>query len=396
MAVLSLGALFLVPLVALPHSVWWGLALAPVALLTNSFWALHHEAIHGGFNDNRRVNVLAGRIMAILLGSSFHVLRFGHLTHHRYNRNPVDRPDVYDSARTTKAKARPQFLANLLFGLYLAEVLAPLVTWLPRPLIKRILDWVYAGEDVSLQAIRATSYRLFLEPRHLRVIRTDALLAAMLMGLSAIAFGRYWLILAAFLAARAMLISVLDNVYHYGTPIDRPDFARNLSLPVPLQLLLLNMNLHRVHHRRPAMPWWALPAELRASKDSVDAPLFRRAIAQFAGPIAASELASRPAPAPVRIAPRTQLHGVIVPSRSDEARIRGSAVAKAWRLISPHCSGRDFTHARHTRSAQRGFHRASRRPDMALSQSTPSQHGSRGAAKDAGRLLHGMHDSGPA
>jgi fatty acid desaturase len=323
MAILSLGALFLVPLAAIPHSVWWGLALAPAALLTNSFWALHHEAIHGGFSDDRRVNVLAGRIMAILLGSSFHVLRFGHLMHHRYNRNPVDRPDVYDPARTTKAKAHPAFLANLLFGLYLAELLAPPLTWLPRPLIKRILDRIYAGEDRSLRAIHAASYRLFLEPRHLRVIRTDALLAATLIGLSAIAFGRYWPMLAAFLAARAMLISVLDNVYHYGTPIDRPDYGRNLSLPAPLQLLFLNMNLHRVHHRRPAVPWWALPAELRAANDSCDAPLLGRTIAQFAGPIAMTELVPVPRPPAgrIQIARHEWPHDVLPPSAVDSPAV---------------------------------------------------------------------------
>lgn len=291
-AALTLAALFVIPMALLPRSAQWGWLLVPVALLTNSLWALHHEAIHGGFFDERRRNMIAGRIMAILLGSSFHVLRFGHLMHHRYNRNPIDRPDVYDPAHVSKAKARISFLANLLFGLYLAELAAPLACWLPRPVIRRILDRIYAGEHASLRAIHAAAYRLFLEPRHLNVIRTDAALAALLIAASALAFGSYWPMLLAFLAARALLISTLDNVYHYGTPIDRPDHARNLSLPGPLQLLILNMNLHRVHHQRPALPWWTLPAELRASGDGYDAPLLSTAIAQFAGPIAVTQLSA--------------------------------------------------------------------------------------------------------
>lgn len=293
MASLTLGALLAVPFWLLPLDPRWGWLLAPVALLTNFFWALHHEAIHGGFHHDRRRNLLAGRFMAILLGSSFHVLRFGHLMHHRYNRNPTDRPDAYDPAATPKAKARLAFLANLVFGLYLAELAVPIACWLPRPLIRRIVGRVYRGEDPALQAIRLAAHRLFLEPRRLAIIRTDALFAAALIGLSALAFGPYWPMLAAFLIARAVLISVLDNVYHFGTPIDRPDFARNLALPRPLQLLILNMNLHRVHHVRPALPWWALPAQLRASNDRFDAPLLHTALAQFAGPVPISQFESR-------------------------------------------------------------------------------------------------------
>ena len=56
--------------------------------------------------EDRQRNLRAGRLMAVLLGSSFHVLRFGHLTHHQYNRNPIDRPDIYDPAVTPRLKAR--------------------------------------------------------------------------------------------------------------------------------------------------------------------------------------------------------------------------------------------------------------------------------------------------
>ncbi|HET6618598.1 MAG TPA: fatty acid desaturase [Dongiaceae bacterium] len=290
MAGLTAGALFAVPLWLLPRDLRWGWLLVPVALLTNLFWALHHEAIHGGFHGDRRGNLLAGRIMAILLGSSFHVLRFGHLMHHRYNRNPVDRPDAYDPAAVPRARARLGFLANLVIGLYLAELVAPAASWLPRSMIWRLLDRIYRGSDPALAAIRLAAHRAFLDPRRLGIIRADAFLAVALVAASAAAFGRHWPMLLGFLGARGALISVLDNVYHFGTPIDRPDYARNLWLPAPLRLLILNMNLHRVHHLRPALPWWALPAQLRASGDGYDAPLLRTAAAQFGGPIPVAEL----------------------------------------------------------------------------------------------------------
>jgi fatty acid desaturase len=290
MAGLTCGALFVLPLWLLPRDPRWGWALAPVALMTNLFWALHHEAIHGGFHPDRRRNALAGRIMAVLLGSSFHVLRFAHLMHHRYNRNPIDRPDVYDPGVASRMRARLGFLGTLVFGLYLAELLAPVGCWLPRPLLRRAVDRIYRGDDAALAAIRQAAHRLIGDARTLGMIRADAVLAVSVMAASAVAFGRHWRMLLAFLATRGVLISVFDNVYHYGTPVDRPDYARNLWLPGPLRILVLNMNLHRVHHSRPALPWWALPAEFRVSADRYDASLLRTAAAQFAGPLPVTQL----------------------------------------------------------------------------------------------------------
>lgn len=290
MTALTVGAMLVLPVWLLPLGPSWGWALVPVALLTNFFWALHHEAIHGGFHEDRQRNLRAGRIMAVLLGSSFHLLRFGHLMHHQYNRNPLDRPDTYDPSVTPRLKARIELLATLVCGLYLAELAAPLTCCLPRAAIPRVIDRIYRGDHPALAAIRAAAHRQFLDPRRLRLIRTDTALAWTLIACSAVAFGAHWPMLAAFLFARGAMISAFDNVYHFGTPIDRPDFARNLSLPAPLRLLILNMNMHRVHHERPALPWWALPAQFRASGERYDAPLLRTALAQFAGPVPVGQL----------------------------------------------------------------------------------------------------------
>jgi fatty acid desaturase len=290
MVSLTIGGMIILPLWLLPLDARWGWLLLPIALLTNFFWALHHEAIHGGFQEARQSNLRAGRIMAVLLGSSFHVLRFGHLMHHQYNRNPVDRPDTYDPALTPRLKARIEFLGTLMGGLYLAELLAPLACCLPRPTIRRVIDRVYRGDDPALSAIRSAAHRQFLDPKRLRLIRIDVFLAWALIACSAIAFGEQWPMLVAFLFARGAMISVFDNVYHFATPVDRPEYARNLWLPAPLRLLVLNMNMHRVHHARPALPWWALPAQFRAKGDRYDAPLLRTALSQFAGPVEIAQL----------------------------------------------------------------------------------------------------------
>ena len=291
MGVATIGALLGVPF--LVHGdTRFGWLLLPVALLTNFFWSLHHEAIHGSLHPDRRINLLAGRFMAILLGSSFHVLRFAHLMHHRFNRNPRDRPDVYDPAVTSKAAARLGFIGTLVIGTHLSELAAPLLCLMPKPLIRRILAGIYRGDDTAMTEIHRAAHRLFLDPAQLRSIRIDALVSMTLLAAAVIAFGSHWPMLVGFLLGRGALISIFDNVYHFATPIDRPEYARNLALPRPLQLLFLNMNLHRVHHGRPSIPWWALPAQLRADGDTCDASMLRAALAQFRGPVALQQIAS--------------------------------------------------------------------------------------------------------
>jgi fatty acid desaturase len=296
MGLATIGALLGVP-VLLQVDTRFGWVLLPAALLTNFFWSLHHEAIHGNLHPDRRVNLRAGRFMAILLGSSFHVLRFAHLMHHRFNRSPRDRPDVYDPSVTSKATARLGFLGNLVIGVHLSELGAPLLCLLPRPLIRRVLAVIYRGDDAAMIEIRRAAHRLFLDPAQLRSIRTDALLSAALLTAAAIAFGSHWPMLLAFLTGRGALISIFDNVYHFGTPIDRPHYAHNLALPLPLQWLFLNMNLHRVHHGRPSIPWWAIPKQFQADGDACDAPMLRATLAQFAGPVALADLQNLDQPA---------------------------------------------------------------------------------------------------
>jgi fatty acid desaturase len=149
---------------------------------------------------------------------------------------------------------------------------------------------LFRGDDPATTEMRRVAHRLFLDPASLRNIRADALVSAALLTAAATAFGSHWPMLVAFLIGRGALISIFDNVYHFATPIDRPDYARNLALPRPLQLLFLNMNLHRVHHGRPSIPWWGLPAQLRADGDSCDASMLRAALAQFSGPVALPDL----------------------------------------------------------------------------------------------------------
>lgn len=288
-SVLALFILPLGPMTADPRFAW---LLLPAVALTSTQWALLHEAIHGLFHPHPMVNRLAGRVLALAGGSSFRVLRFGHLMHHRFNRYRMDRPDCFDPAEISPLVARTRYFFELFGGFYLIEVAVPLLFLLPQRLCIEILDRVYAHPDDTVQTVGGVARQSFIGDRQLRELRQDALFSIALFALAIAAWGSHWPLLVAYLVGRGFIISFLDNVYHYQTPLDMISFAYNLRLPAPLRLLILNMNLHRVHHQEPHLPWWRLPARFRERADRYDASYGSMALEQLRGPAAVETLAS--------------------------------------------------------------------------------------------------------
>ncbi|MBI2256573.1 MAG: fatty acid desaturase [Proteobacteria bacterium] len=287
----SLAAFFILPFAVRLGGPIWLWALLPLTLIANGYWATLHEAIHGQLVLGAEANRRAGRILAILWGSSFRLLRFGHLMHHRFNRHKLDRPDSYDPATTGAGIAHLRFFAEALGGLYIIEVLTPLVYLLPKALVRRIVRDLYSGDETPMPRLRALAEQALAGPKGIGEIRQDALLAALLVAVALIAWGAYWPTFVAFLLGRGLLVSFLDNVYHFRTPLDQVDYAYNLSLPRPIQLLFLNMNMHRVHHRRMHLPWWQLPRQFTSEREYFDGSLLRGALRQLKGP---ASVAARP------------------------------------------------------------------------------------------------------
>lgn len=83
---LNATILFIAPWL-IHHNTWWALLPVLLVLLTSTNWAIIHEAIHGIFSPNRKINEIFGRILCISVGNTFHLVRFGHLMHHQYNRS---------------------------------------------------------------------------------------------------------------------------------------------------------------------------------------------------------------------------------------------------------------------------------------------------------------------
>src|SRR5690242_11739620 len=126
-----------VPAVLLPLNSHWGWTLLPLIALNNSYWSLIHESIHDLFNSNRAVNRFFGRAMSIMFGSPFQIVRLSHLLHHKRNRTPKEATEVYDPARASIGAVAFAYYFQILGGLYLGELLSPVLFFLPRRVIEK-------------------------------------------------------------------------------------------------------------------------------------------------------------------------------------------------------------------------------------------------------------------
>ena len=281
--------LFLVlPLWLLPHDVRWGWTVLPLALLHNPFWSLIHEAIHDLFHPRRRINLFFGRALSVLFGSPFRILRLSHLLHHKLNRTPLEGTEFYDRGRKSFASSAFGYYFQIFGGLYLVELLSPLLFFLPRRLVKKFNDRFVKPESVSGILMQS-----WTRDEAMREIRIDGALVLSAFGAVVYFYGGHWPLFAAALLARAVLISFLDNVYHYRTPVNDVLYARNLWLPNGLATALLHFNLHGIHHQNPAIPWIGLPVAFRQHSRRFQGSYFRAAIEQLGGPVALEDLPRR-------------------------------------------------------------------------------------------------------
>jgi fatty acid desaturase len=282
LALLAVNALQLVilPLVLLPRSRWWALLLVAIVPTGHTLLALTHEAVHGIIHRSPRINRALGRILAISFGASFDVYRIVHLMHHKYNRTPVERVELYGWRGRTGVRARIAYYYDLLGGNYFSQWLGlAVIPFLPA----RILQPRIARLDASTYTAKALT--AMAAPRTLRAIRQDALLLAVVFGGAFALYGRHWPLLAAALAARALFTSLFNYLYHYGSPLDDVLHGYNLRLPKPLSALLLHFNLHGIHHQNPSLPWIALPHAFHQAARPFDAPFARAALRQLRGPL---------------------------------------------------------------------------------------------------------------
>jgi fatty acid desaturase len=262
----------------LAQSWWWALLIPATAWANATQWALIHEAIHKLLNPDIDTNERLGRLLSVLMGTSLHLLRFGHLMHHQLNRDWHS-----EWVKEKNLSARIGYYFHLLFGLYGEEVLtSSLLAVLPR--------------ETSLRLARRTAFKRFPEMTaggerffyirgNIRPLRQDMAMVALLYGAAFWHFGAYWPALLGFIATRALVVSFLDNIYHYATPADNSKTGKELELSDFFSHAVLHGNYHETHHLNPNVPWTSLPQTHAEQGRIFNGPFAEHAIRQFHGPL---------------------------------------------------------------------------------------------------------------
>lgn len=290
-----------VPLWVIPRNGYAAIAVVVlVVLTTNTFWAIIHEAIHSKIHPSSRVNEGMGRVLCILFGSQFQLLRFGHLMHHKFNRSAIDRSDIAEVGPPPATAAKVNYYVRLLAGLYLLEVAAALLALLPKPVFRKIVIGVYGAEAADGRTMRVAAEAQLLEQPGYGRMQVDGLVILAMLAFSFWLYGASWWMLALALLGRGFLISFFDNAYHYGNPLDEVLASYNLRLPKLGERFILNFNLHATHHRYPRMPWSVMPTMFQRDNEIYHYAYFSAAARQLKGLVPAEGLQDAGAQEPLK------------------------------------------------------------------------------------------------
>jgi fatty acid desaturase len=239
---------------------WWQLLLLAAAfgVVGNSVYSIIHEAEHRILHPNAAINDLLGVGMALFFPAPYHLLRQGHLCHHRCNRTDAEVFDLYFDGDTPWVKWVKFY--SIITGVYWITVVLSNIVVLVFPfLLKRRF---YEFDDHLASFVDA------LNPKFWWFIKLEALLAIGLHALIVWSMGIPLLNYAIVYFGFGFSWSAMQYVHHFGTERHVLKGVRNLWLFGPIDLIWLNHNWHAAHHQHPTVPWVYLPRLSQQKCDS--------------------------------------------------------------------------------------------------------------------------------
>jgi fatty acid desaturase len=227
-------------------------ALIPLGAWFTAWQAsLQHEIIHGHPTRSRKINRLIG-CWPLLLWLPFESYRISHLVHHRDERltDPLDDPESH--YWTPEQWAEVGFVRRRIIRAN--ATLLGRVTIGPAWSMGRFLG----REAVGLVRGDKVRRRIWLD---------HALFAVPVLGwLVLVCDMNLWIYFIAFVYPGTALMLVRSFAEHRAESEVDERTAIVENAPV-MGLLFLYNNLHAVHHERPTMAWYEIPAWYRTNRD---------------------------------------------------------------------------------------------------------------------------------
>lgn len=223
----------------------WPLLTALLVVVQGFFFVglleMTHQCVHHAFiARSRNLNESVGLIAAALIGINMVTYRYFHLHHHRHT---CDQEDPEGHLYADSPRTRWFFLVAPIAHLYVATG------------INRLADqYVPARKKGEWQRARGVLISVMLGLGLLCAWNPVFFLQAYLLPLCLFAWFDF----------------LFSQAEHYGADIADADSARNVAsvsydvvVPHWLSHLMLNRNLHRVHHVWPRTRWFEAPARLQ-------------------------------------------------------------------------------------------------------------------------------------
>lgn len=230
---------------------WQELVLLAVVfgVVGNSIYSIIHEAEHRILHPVRKVNDVLGTAMALLFPAPFHLIRQGHIGHHRRNRSDDEAFDFYFIGERPLLKWLQ--LYGTLTGLFWITVVLSNIIVLVCPYV---LQRRYFAFDRPSAALMES-----LNPAYWRLIKLEAVLVITLHTLVVWGMGIPFLNYVAVYFGFGFTWSAMQYVHHFGTERHVLRGTRNLWICAPIDWIWLHHNWHLLHHQHPTLPWIYLP-----------------------------------------------------------------------------------------------------------------------------------------
>lgn len=254
-------ALFLAVLVLASRAdAFWQYALLffTVGCVQHRMFFPVHDCLHYSLFPNKTENIVAGTVIAPLIGTSFDAIRVQHMDHHRDFGKPED-PGASDYF--VRFQSRVEFVSFLLGPLVGSILLDKIGDYIRRPgSAAKEKEWAHDEEWIFTSNLRSYGVILLFQ----------ALIAAVLT--SGFALSELWRypvfyilpLVTVFLffnrlrmfAEHGSLDYEICDYFEGKRPTARTIYATRLER---LFLCGSDFNFHHEHHRYPMVPGWQLP-----------------------------------------------------------------------------------------------------------------------------------------
>lgn len=240
------------------HQIWVRLLLGlAFAIVMIPVYSLMHEAAHNTLYPSVKGNLLLGKWLCTMFIISFTFYRHCHLKHHKKNRTDDEMWDLYYEHQNKLLRYGNLYLMMMGFGYMAIWISVLFFTISPKRLSTSFLS-KHREMNGFLKG--------FTSNKKLRYAQLESI-GAIIFHLLLLWFINWdWLLWLTFYLIHGFVWSSQNYVNHAFSPRDIINGAHNLKVPVWLNLIYLNFNIHLAHHQNPHIPWVHLPAFLKSGK----------------------------------------------------------------------------------------------------------------------------------